>query len=315
VCFYRTYAKKLLLQELLHHCLVAVAFTVYCFFLHDEETFEIADTTGDEENSDALKSTLAVCWILALPCLIRELNQCMVYSTRHQWTGFVYWLKSGWNWMEVLSYFNIVVVIPLGHFVLANKGHGTIGLSVMAATESLLLWSRMLFYARPFRPTGPFVIVISSLASTIMPFLLLAFCVMFGFALAFHILYRHVSEITSEQSEDDDSSYVSMHGSFHTLENTMFTTFGFLFGQFEADDVYDAPYEPAATFLFSLYMVTMSIILLSMLIALMGEKFEKIQNSKESRFIEAIAKAVDDVDSMLSRRRKRSFKYVKVSFL
>eukprot|EP00210_Caulerpa_lentillifera_P006593 g6298.t1 len=336
---WKAYAKDFVIQELCHHCLIAFVFTVYCFLLREEDTYQmdhtIRDPTntlqlnctssdgesnspvnctgaydignqvnyngGDEEMSLSVVVTLIICWILAVPCLLRELNQCWAYTARHQLRGFVYWLKSGWNWMEVLSYFNIVVVIPLAHFVFANEGSYTTTLSALVALESLLLWSRMLFYARPFRATGPFVLVIASLTAKIIPLMVLGLTVMIGFALAFHVLYRHVREI---HDEDEDNEFLSMHKSFRTFGSTMYTLFGYLFGEFEADDVHHAPHEVAAMTLFVLYMVAMSVILMNMVIALLSEWFGCILKSKDSRFNEARAKAIDDIDSMLSSKRK-----------
>lgn len=121
---YRSYAKDYVIQELSHHCVIAVTFTIYCFLLREEETYQIASSEamcaeipdsehgcGNEENSNNVIFTLFVCWLFTIPCLIRELTQCFTYCIHHGLAGFMHWLQSGWNWMEVFSYFIIVVVI------------------------------------------------------------------------------------------------------------------------------------------------------------------------------------------------------------
>eukprot|EP00210_Caulerpa_lentillifera_P009516 g9075.t1 len=365
---WRTYAGTFVLQELFNHFLIVVVFTVYCFLLRQETTYQLAqdcdpsatslrldcesfpktkdfqsnctvfykdntisldcnEATSDEhislyceqenvcpgaDNQDADEEisvpviiTLGICWFLSVPCLLRELSQCIVYITHHKLSGFVHWLKSGWNWMEVLSYFNIVLVIPLAHFVFANDGDATIKLSAVVAVESLVLWSRMLFYARPFNPTGPFVIVIASLASKIIPLMFLGLCVLFGFGVAFHVLYRHVRDV-DHLGEDND--YVPMQKAFCTIGSTMYTLFGYLFGQYEADVVHHGPDEFTAMTLFVLYMIAMSVILMNMVIAVLGEWYSSIQQSRDSRFNAERANAIDDIDSMLSTKRKNQLR-------
>eukprot|EP00210_Caulerpa_lentillifera_P006590 g6295.t1 len=254
--------------------------------------------------------TLVICWLLSVPSLLREVNQCIVYTAKHHLSGFVFWLKSGWNWMEVLSYFNIVIVIPLAHFVFANEGDATTKLSAFVAVELLLLWSRMLFYARPFQSTGPLVITISLIFVETAYFLFLALCVMFGFALAFRILYRHVEIPEQDESmrslndDNDDDPLSSMHQAFGTFKRSLFTVFGYTFGGFNVKILYNAPEPITALTLFVVYVVTLAIILLNMIITLMNEKFSRIQENQEALFTEARARAIDDIDSMLSTRRK-----------
>jgi len=139
-----------------------------------------------------------------------------------------------------------------------------------------------------------------------MPFLVIAFCVTFGFAVAFHVLYRHLGTNTSEQSEngEEDEAYEMLHKSFSTFGRTLFTVFGFVFGQFNLDDIYHAPNETTAIILFVLYMVVTSTTLLNMLIAIMNDQFSGIRVRERIRFVKARAMAVDDNESMMSQRMK-----------
>lgn len=261
--------------------------------------------TGDEDNETGTVAVLIVCIALALPSLFAEFNQCRLYTTNNGFRGFLFWFGSAWNWMEVLSYVNLAVLIPLGQFYFLKDGKRAIVISALAAIESLLLWSRMLFYARPFKSTGPLVIVISSIVSDIVPFLVLALCVMFGFAVAFYILYRHVSP--DEECPDDDQ-FQSMHEAFGNFKRTFFTVFSYVFGDFDLDDIYKAPESNTTIIVFVLYMVIIAIILLNMLIAIMGESFNRILSDEDTRFVKARAMAIDDIDSMLSSRRKHQLK-------
>eukprot|EP00210_Caulerpa_lentillifera_P009518 g9077.t1 len=301
----RTYAESIFIREFISHCLLLIMFTVYSFLLRNQSTYQVDGESGNEENENATIIVLIVCVALALPSLLRELNQCRIYIKNDGLRGFVFWFGSAWNWMEVLSYANVVFLIPFGQLYLLKNGKRAIIISALAAVESLLLWSRMLFYARPFKSTGPLVIVISSIVLDIIPFLVLALCVMFGFAVAFFILYRHVNP---DSKDEADSEFQSMYDSFGTFKRTFFTVFSYVFGDFDLDVIYNAPESNTVLIIFVLYMVIIAIILLNMLIAIMSESFNRVLSDEDTRFIKSRATAIDDIDSMLSARKERRLK-------
>jgi len=296
------YARKLFIHEMCHHCLVALSFSVYCFVLCTEGTYIIGQSeVEDEEETKLTIMTLLVSWILALPCLLREFRQCVMYIVNYKLRGCVFWLKSGWNLIELSSYLNLIIVVPLGQHFHLHEGKDTTRLSALVAIESLLLWSRVLFYARPFSKT-------------------------FGFALAFRVLYRHVEcfrecekpkhlqymEPDNDITEPDAVTieYLdSMHMAFGTFRRSFFTVFGYTFGNFDMNVLYSAPEMVTATILFVLYMLIITIIFLNMLIALMSDKFARIHKNRRTRVIEARARAIDDIDSMLSYRRMKKLRY------
>eukprot|EP00210_Caulerpa_lentillifera_P006591 g6296.t1 len=317
---WRTYAKKMFIHELCHHILVSLSFTVYCFCLSADRTYVLQSKDGGrEETSLGTLISLIVCWLLACPCLFREICQCAQYICDYKLRGLLYWLQSAWNWMEVLSYINVVIIIPLGQFLLLTEGKKTSILSSFVAVESLLVWSRMLFYARPFTHTGPLVVTVSAICHEIAYFVSLALSVMFGFALAFLVLYRHVDvpkgdsegnslDCWSIYGEDEDDHLRSMHESFGTFKRSLFTVFSYTYGDFNLANLYNAPEPFTALTLFVLYVVILAIILMNMLIALMSEKFTRIYNHRRTKFIQARARAIEDIDSMLSTERRLELK-------
>eukprot|EP00210_Caulerpa_lentillifera_P009188 g8760.t1 len=323
---WKTYARGILIEELIYHVLVSLSFTIYCFFLCAEHTYKIksegaskeenSESAPKEENSVPTIISFCICFILAIQCLFREFHQCIVYITTHDLFGLYYWLKSGWNLIEMLSYINVVIIIPLAEFKLLNGGKRASILSALVAVGSLLFWSRVLFYARPFRRTGPLVVTVSAIVKEIFYFLILTLTIMFGFSLAFHVLYRHVGNSSTNRDEscesynqtttnDTDDQHDSMRKAFGTFPRSFFTVFGYTFGEFDLEILYNAPNPFTALLLFVLYVVLIAVILLNMLIALMSEKFTRMHKDKEKRYIEAKARAIDDIDTMLSSERKK----------
>ena len=304
--------------------MLLICFTLYCFFLVFQDTYNSISLTGNEENNWKTGITFAVCWIIAVPKLYKEFVQASFYWRDYKLKGLYYWLASAWNWMEILCYISIIVLIPIGQYWLLKEGKRATYLSGLVALESLLLWCKVLYYLQPFRSTGPLVIIVSAIALDILPFLLLATCVMLGFTVAFFVLYRHyrypedplnLHDVQQnpvphhgQQQEDqlDDPSDVLF--SFKDFGHTLFSVMRFLFGDFDSQVLFDAPLKGMAIFLFVLYMIIMTIILLNMMIAIMSDSFSRIKSNEETQFVKARAIAIDDVESMLSIRHEQQLR-------
>lgn len=298
-----------MLHESMHHIALLGAYMVYCFMLCIDSAYKMGSLDRNEANSDATRISLYICMVLAIPCFYREMRQCILYARKDGLCGFFNWLGSAWNGMEVLSYLVIVIVIPLAEFYFFREGRKSIILSSIVALESLLLWTRVLYYARTMPRIGTFATVMSSVVSAVLPFLLIAFCVVFGFAVAFHVLYRHVDVTSTERTKDsDEDGHNLLCESFGTFGRTLFTVFGFTFGEFDLKEIYHAPAGSIAIVLFVLYMVTVSTTLLNMLIAVMTKKFNGIRGRERIRFIQARAMAIGDNESMMSSEGRTKIK-------
>jgi len=305
----RVYGQRLIMQEFANHLALLGAYMAYCFTLYTDGTYKMVSHDGDEENSNVTWIAFLVCWMLAVAFLYRELRQCGLYISNNGYHGFFCWLSSAWNWMEVLSYLVIVILIPLSEFIFLKAGRKSITLSSIVALEALLLWSRVLYYPRTVPVIGKFVTVISSVASAIVPFLLIALCVMFGFAIAFHVLYRHtVATMMEEEENSNDGDLENLRRSFGTFGRTMFTVFGFTFGEFDLHQIYHAPSGCTVAIVFVLYMLIVSTTLLNMLIAVMTNEFNGIRDREGIRLIHARAMALDDIDCMMSYAQRMKLK-------
>lgn len=323
-CWTRLYAKRLMIQELIYFAFAFLGFVIYCCMLICGESSDANSEHDGEEDWSFQIVAFIVCWVPALPRLYREVNQCLEYTTNHRFQGFIYWLTSAWNWIEVLSFVIVVVIIPLGHLsILLDEGYRSSTLSAFVAIELLLLCSRMLFYARPFDNTGPLVITISAIVSESVNLLWLVLSVMLGFTLAFSVLYRHVkpaedstandtsfSHVDAHHTEVSDDYSTSMYAAFGTFKRSFFTVFTYTFGEFDLEILYHAPEPNTALFLFALYVVIISVFLLNMLIALMSDKCNSIHDERRTRFIESRARVIDYVESMLSHNRKMRLRWI-----
>lgn len=180
---WRLYARSLLLHELGMHLLLLTMFTLFGYFLGSQPEYEHPRLRDD--------ICLFTCTILGFFSFVREFNQLHFYLTQYKINGVVFWLKSGWNWMEVTSYVILVILLPANRLSSENilTGRQT---SDFVAVTLIMLWWKVLCYARAFEPTGPMVIMIGEIIKDIFYFLLLACLVLFGFGMAFFVIYRQV---------------------------------------------------------------------------------------------------------------------------
>lgn len=233
---------------------------------------------------------------LALVNLLRELKQMYSYTSSYGLRGFMFWMTSGWNWMEVTSYV-AAIAIPFAKY---NMHNDKTALSSIVAIASIMLWGKVLYYARAFYPTGPLVIMIGEIIQDILYFIALAFMVLFGFGVAFFVLYHPLWADESLTHEMDQETVDALKLSFETLGQSLMTVFAFVLGDFDLKVIYSSPVPHVSVSLFVLYMITMMIVLLNLLIAIMGDSFDRIKNSEETQFLRARASAIDDVEGKMS---------------
>eukprot|EP00210_Caulerpa_lentillifera_P009172 g8744.t1 len=307
---YKLYAEKFMIVEVVHYVWLLIAYMLYCFMICIDGTYKTKAQEGNMYNSNATKISLVICSVLALPFLFRELHQSLLHTQHHKLNGYLFWLSSTWTKIKFISYITIAEVIPLLDVLFLQKRKKLVIHSVIVGAECVLLCCHVLYYARVSRRAGRYITVITEVVSAVLPFLFIAFCVMFGFAVAFHVLYQHVDDsvLESDCEECENEDALSLRKSFGTFGRTLFAVFGCAFGHFDLDNIYHAPNVPAATILFVLYMVVMATTFLNMLIAIMGHEFEKIHRADQSRFLKAKAMIIDDIEMMMSERNRCQIK-------
>ncbi|CAD7705341.1 unnamed protein product, partial [Ostreobium quekettii] len=353
---WHSYGRELLLEELTHYALLLASFTAYCIFLGHLGEFEERSASFNDAVAIFAAISLVVSIILAFFNLVRKIFQVITLVKEEGLRGFVMWSNFHWHSIEIASYLIVVFLIPFA-FV-KGEARQDVDLSSLSAIVVIMLWWKALYYCGPFRSTGSLVVMIREILKDIMIFMLLAFSVLFGFGIAFYVLYRHARsahtgrraacslfnetevqgmktvdpEMTMflapevreslmrcaeavrpkdrvpevrQQNELDDEEERDVLNAFGTLSRTLLTMFGFLLGDFDLETLWEAESASVAVTLFVLYALAMMIVLLNLLIAIMGDSFDKVKNTQESTFVKARALVIHDVETMMSERKKR----------
>ncbi|GMH39374.1 hypothetical protein BSKO_07272 [Bryopsis sp. KO-2023] len=310
-----TYAEQLMFIEFVHFGIMLLTFTVYTWMMGRSDWPRRRDMLRDPWGQIAIALLFASAF-LALLNLLREFKQFFIQLQGTGWTGLKYWTKSAWNWVEVLTYILLIIIIPVVHF--AERPNDNVGLSTILAVASIMMWWKVLYYMRSFKRTGPLVIIIGNIIQDMATFLVLSFLVLFGFGVAFFVLYRHIrhADISTEDlSLQDEKELDNIMTSFGDLPRTLATMFAFMLGDFDLEVIYNinrdgvpSPNKWTGVFFFVVYMFAMAVILLNLLIAVMGDSFDRIKNMEETEFLKARAMAIDDVETMLSEKKKRKIR-------
>lgn len=119
---------------------------------------------------------------------------------------------------------------------------------------------------------------------------------------------RNDEEYRSElrQTEEGAALLDGIDSSFSNLGFTLLTMFGYILGDFDTSLLFcKSSSALVPVLLFLLYMIIMSIILLNLLIAIMGDSFARIKSTEAMQFLRARAGAIDDIESMMSKRKRR----------
>lgn len=181
------YGKMMTITQFAQFFLLLVCFTTYCFLLGStHSTLSKANGAGDIPESYGTRARVFLSFsaLLALISLLCEVKQIVVQVSEDGYRGALHYISSMWNWVEVASYLMLVLVIPLFHMV-HNIGH-----SIVVAITSIMLWWKLMYFAKTYRKTGPLVIVLEKILQDIAFFLILGLMVVSGFGIAFFVLYR-----------------------------------------------------------------------------------------------------------------------------
>lgn len=197
------YAERLVEEDFWFYTVLIILFTTYAFlsgFHGTDDVRRISKMFKGQGNalSFFLLTFLSLCCIMGFGKLTALYKQLYTLWKDARYKGLLYWGSTLKNWVEFTAYTILVFVIPLLHL----RGWSSALLTTFIALESLLLWSKLLYYAAASKRTGPMFLNLAGIVRDMRPFLALLFAIVFGFALAFFIIYR---ELRLNECVDDDN--------------------------------------------------------------------------------------------------------------
>lgn len=129
-----------------------------------------------------------------------------------------------------------------------------------------------LFYLQGYQQSGILVRMVLGITLGSRLFLLILAVIVVGFALSFYVLFE------TGASEDDIQGYADVGSS-------MLSGFTLMLGDFEVDDFSASSSPNWMKFLFVIFMLLINIIMLNLLIAIMGDKYDEISENAMGEYL------------------------------
>eukprot|EP00210_Caulerpa_lentillifera_P005218 g4985.t1 len=267
----------------------------------------VGDSKGNHIGSSySMTLLLVVLMLAAMVNLYKEYAQLRTYIKdgkilfpKSRCWGLKYYFISRWNIIEVIAYILLLIVIPVLHF-LGNRDPVFMPLLYgVVAVEAILIYSKLWYFAQAFRQTGALVFMIENVLRDCMSFLLMAFVVLVGFSISMFIVIQQFLHDYEMDKEDDPMQKI--HDSFGNLIRVMVTLFYVMLGMFEPELFFlCGSLSPLIIVIFIAYLSSQMVVMLNMLIAIMGDTFDRVKNSEEEQLLLGKARFIDTCEAGLN---------------
>jgi hypothetical protein len=134
----------------------------------------------------------------------------------------------------------------------------------LIALAAVLMWCKLLYYLRPFSRSGPLVVMITTIVFDIRNLLIVLVFVLCGFAQAFWLI-----------AQGDHNRH------FAEMDVALYNAILYMLGQNIAPDQIDSLFGKC---LLVAFMLVMTLLLLNLLIALMGDTFSSVRDQGVARW-------------------------------
>lgn len=204
------------------------------------------------------------------------------------------YLRDVWNWLHFVTLV-LVVTTLLSQLSAVSSGEKAITSSTVAIRSAIampLLGTEFLFYLGGLKSTGPLIRMIIKIMSGINGLVIILAVMVFFFSGSYTVLFQHSDDVVGYQNYPDASLSV-----FSLL--------------FDAPDVelFEQTYSPSlCKVLMVVFLFFVVVVLLNLLIALMGDIYERVQESASSEATYGLAKLVMEYEGLLSKSFKEKNK-------
>eukprot|EP00668_Euglena_longa_P035059 GGOE01045031.1.p1 GENE.GGOE01045031.1~~GGOE01045031.1.p1 ORF type:complete len:444 (-),score=165.93 GGOE01045031.1:295-1626(-) len=202
------------------------------------------------------------------------------------------YLKDVWNWehlaTQCLSYTSVVL------FLLGNPQA-----DACIALACYTRWFGFLYFMQAFGGTGRLVRMILRIIWDVKWFMLVLLLAVMASSNAFYVLIRARPECMGPDIAD------SCDPNWLFVGSTLFTTFNMvILGSFDTASFVAGPYSGLLQALFVVTMLLVTIVLLNLLIALMGDSYQRIQDRSGVELSLLRARIILEVEEFLSAKER-----------
>jgi flagellar basal body-associated protein FliL len=174
-----------------------------------------------------------------------------------------------------------------------------VNILIIAAITMPLLACEMLVYLSGIPELGPLVRMIVCITKGSFNFIVVLLIIICSFAGSFVLFFTHNNNNNNNNSTNDDG-FQSVVNNYNRYDYTLMTVYGFLFGSYSVLD-FDYSQSKSLGIFFILYMFLffVVIIMLNLLIAIMGDKYNEVQRNDQAEAFDAKATIVLEYERQL----------------
>jgi len=183
-----------------------------------------------------------------------------------------HFVSDPWNVLD----FSAFTLQLLTNILVFTRVKGTLA---VASCSILLLYLKILFYARGYKVWGPFVRMIQRTMMGMSSFVLVLAVVLAGFAMSFSVLLHH-------------------YEGFQTLGGSMLSVTKMIYGDFSIVESTFSDWEVSGTsiFLFEVMMLFCVVLMLNLLIAILSESYNQVKEHASQETVFELANIVIELE-------------------
>jgi hypothetical protein len=223
------------------------------------------------------------------PALIVAQLAINVFFIKEEWQQFsvtpLDYLKDVWNCLDLIVIFTNTTANVLRLIHLKDS----IATEVLLCVSSIVSYFNILYFLRAFESTGPLVSMILRISKDIRYLMFVVLLVCMGFSQAFWIVSRNDRSLP-----------------FSTFEGAVLYSFVFLLGGFDPTLFEGIPLYRFAIAMSSIYMIIVSILLLNLLIALMGDSYGSVKEKGLAQWKLEQAQIITEMQGSMDEEKRAS---------
>ena len=237
---------------------------------------------------------LALCFVLSVYFAFRELNHLTnAIISRNPFSKVKEYFSDAWNVLHISTCVLTITDLSIRAQQLADS-RSTFDDDnysvILSAFAMPLLAMEVFYYMGALSSFGPLIRMIIKIVKGITTFVVILVIVIIAFAGSFYVLF-----------EDRD-----LEG-FTSFDKTMYNVHRFIYGEtLSIEDMHLSKSLATTTFLKSVFMFFVQIVLLNLLIAIMGDIFDEVQARSSAEACYGRAKLVVQYESLFTEAYKKS---------
>ena len=295
------YAKKRFLRDALKYFLLLVAFSVQAVMC--PAAFAKGAPSGEFYLGFLPLPVIVVLWAgfarhEALTVQDKSAKGLWRHASEDIWNVLDVFTLLGIPAVLATQLVEVVVMISSGENADADVASGFSGSSFLAALVLPAAWFGGLYYMLGFKESGTLIRMVLVICWSIGPFLFVLGATLTGFALAFFALNQagpgeiELPDVGPYSVSDEASGYSN-------AGEALLTGFALMLGDFDLQEFAASLSPTLMRILFVVFMLLVNIVLLNLLIAIMGDVFDRVQDSAKAQYLYSLAKIILEYDTLI----------------